>query len=393
MEQTQLIEKDSWKLLPQSNHSSDRPSNSNSSNKIDNNNNTKNGLSHFIAGGIGGIVGATLTAPLDVVRTRLQSSTFSISAIASNGKTAVLKPHNAYFKTISALRLIAAKEGIAGLYSGLGPNLFGIIPARSIQFAAYGQTKNILLEFNKNKDSPLIHLMSAAVSGVTTATLTSPIWMVKTRMQLDGAHAHKNSFDCFKKIVRNEGIKGLYKGISASYLGTVEICIHFVLYEKFKKIIRQQHDGGTGKIAGIVDYFGAAAMAKLIASIISYPHEVARTRMRQRPEPSSLPQKQLNYSQQQQQQQQQQSHASISSRSISSSPNPRSGAATAIPSAANASISISSKYSGLWKTFRIIWIEEGVYGLYGGICAHLMRTVPNAAVMFMAYELVLDYFD
>ncbi|OMJ09281.1 putative mitochondrial carrier [Smittium culicis] len=158
-------------------------------------------------------------------------------------------------------------------------------------------------------------------------------------------------------------------------------------------LIRQQNDRGSGKIAGIVDYFGAAAMAKLIASIISYPHEVARTRMRQRPEPSSLPlpqqQQHLNYSQQQQQQLQ--SHASISSRSISSSPSPRSGAATAIPSAANASF--NSKYSGLWKTFRIIWIEEGVYGLYGGICAHLMRTVPNAAVMFMAYEFVLDYFD
>ena len=33
--------------------------------------------------------------------------------------------------------------------------------------------------------------------------------------------------------------------------------------------------------------------------------------------------------------------------------------------------------------------EEGVSALYGGLTAHLLRVVPNTAVMFLGYELVV----
>lgn len=35
-----------------------------------------------------------------------------------------------------------------------------------------------------------------------------------------------------------------------------------------------------------------------------------------------------------------------------------------------------------------IFKEEGTRGLYGGMPAHLMRVVPNAAIMFLVVELV-----
>lgn len=35
--------------------------------------------------------------------------------------------------------------------------------------------------------------------------------------------------------------------------------------------------------------------------------------------------------------------------------------------------------------------EEGVAGLYGGMGAHLIRVVPNAALLFLVYELTLVY--
>ncbi|EUC39655.1 hypothetical protein COCMIDRAFT_41854 [Bipolaris oryzae ATCC 44560] len=39
-------------------------------------------------------------------------------------------------------------------------------------------------------------------------------------------------------MVAQEGIKGLYRGLSASYLGTVETALHLVVYEKLKAVIR-----------------------------------------------------------------------------------------------------------------------------------------------------------
>lgn len=58
----------------------------------------------------------------------------------------------------------------------------------------------------------------ASFAGAVGATTVYPIDLVKTRMQNQRSRAHleellyKNSFDCFKKVVRYEGVLGLYRG-------------------------------------------------------------------------------------------------------------------------------------------------------------------------------------
>jgi solute carrier family 25, member 33/36 len=47
------------------------------------------------------------------------------------------------------------------------------------------------------------------------------------------------------------------------------------------------------------------------------------------------------------------------------------------------------KYTGLIQAFRLIIKQEGLTGLYGGLIHHMMRVVPNAAIMFGTYEFVL----
>lgn len=49
------------------------------------------------------------------------------------------------------------------------------------------------------------------------------------------------------------------------------------------------------------------------------------------------------------------------------------------------------KYTGLWQTLRLVIAEEGSRRLYGGLSAHLMRVVPNAAVMYSIYEGILRW--
>jgi solute carrier family 25 protein 33/36 len=119
------------------------------------------------------------------------------------------------------------KEGIRALWKGLGPNLVGVIPARSIYFGVYGKVKHTLAE-KHHGEAPWIHMASAATAGAASATFTSPIWLIKTRMQLQsdavGANRlavrkYRNSLDCAKTVVKEEGIRGFYKGLSASYLG------------------------------------------------------------------------------------------------------------------------------------------------------------------------------
>jgi len=51
------------------------------------------------------------------------------------------------------------------------------------------------------------------------------------------------------------------------------------------------------------------------------------------------------------------------------------------------------KYTGLVQCFRLVWREERLAGLYGGLTPHLLRTVPSAAIMFGMYEVILRLFD
>lgn len=274
-------------------------------------------------------------------------------------------------------------EGVWSLWRGLGPNLVGVMPARAIYFSTYAGSKDYLknnLSINNGQDSPLIQLVSAALAGIATGSFTNPIWVVKTRMQLqtsrkltkpsaDGIPYYRNSMDCFMQICKNEGVKGLFRGLSASYLGIAEGAIQWMAYEQMKKWTRHPsldrsqsshaaNSAGTSEVDQIVETplaskivfntLGTAGLAKLLAAMITYPHEVLRTRLRQVSSQTQL--------------------------------DPRSGKMITVD---------VSKYGGLVSCVKTILKEEGALAFYGGMSAHLIRTVPNTAIMFCCYEAIV----
>jgi len=175
-------------------------------------------------------------------------------------------------------------ESPRALFKGLGPTLIGVIPARSINFFTYGNGKVVIANaFNDGRENSFVHLSAAALAGIVTGTATNPIWVVKTRMQLSASQlvegislAHRSgiggSWLCIQKIFREEGIKGFYKGLTASYLGVTEGTIQWVLYERLKKMTaNSERKGGSTELLGML---GSAGAAKCVASLVSYPHEV-----------------------------------------------------------------------------------------------------------------------
>lgn len=129
----------------------------------------------------------------------------------------------------------------------------------------------------------MVHLLAAATAGVATSTATNPIWLVKTRLQLDRSTAektrrqYKNAFDCMRQVVRQEGIKGLYRGLGASYLGVTESTLHRVLHEQMKIILKRGPDRNQtfwDRATDLGGRIGAAGSSKLLAVLVAYPHEV-----------------------------------------------------------------------------------------------------------------------
>lgn len=306
---------------------------------------------HFVAGGFGGMVGAIATCPLDVVKTRLQSDVYHQTYNqAPKSKNPLIKGAQHFAETCGVIGQIYRVEGPRALFRGLGPNLVGVIPARSINFFTYGATKDFVSKnFNNGSEATWIHLVSGINAGFVTSTATNPIWMIKTRLQLDktkGKH-YKNSWDCLRYILKTEGFRSLYKGLSASYLGGIESTIQWVLYEQMKLFLnrksfeRHGHNESNKTTADHIYEWcarsGAAGAAKFVASLITYPHEVVRTRLRQAPlEATGKP-----------------------------------------------------KYTGLVQCFRLVIKEEGFASMYGGLTPHLLRTVPNSIIMFGTWELVV----
>ncbi|ODV94568.1 hypothetical protein PACTADRAFT_50445 [Pachysolen tannophilus NRRL Y-2460] len=303
---------------------------------------------HFVAGGIGGMAGAIFTCPLDVVKTRLQSSVYRNAYKSTYTSSNIFLQATGHLKeTCSIIYNVYQIEGVRSLFKGLGPNLVGVIPARSINFFTYGLGKDFLVHnFFNGQENSLVHLLAAVNAGIVTSTATNPIWLVKTRLQLDKntSKEYKNSLDCIKKVLKQEGIAGLYKGLTASYLGSAESTLQWVLYEQMKRMIHQRslrHEASGNKRTNWDSFMewgarsGAAGAAKFIASIITYPHEVIRTRLRQ------APLKEGN----------------------------------------------KPKYTGLMQCFRLVVKEEGLASMYGGLTPHLMRTVPNSIIMFGTWEI------
>lgn len=169
------------------------------------------------------------------------------------------------------------------------PTLVGVIPARSINFFTYGNGKQIIAnQFNNGQENSYVHLCAAAIAGIVTGSATNPIWVVKTRLQLSASDrlptvassttpSSPGSFlggsvSTIRQIAREEGIRGFYKGLSASYLGVTESTIQWVLYERLKLLTAStQGAGGLQEWAGMLT---SAGTAKCVASLITYPHEV-----------------------------------------------------------------------------------------------------------------------
>ena len=184
-------------------------------------------------------------------------------------------------------------DGVTGFFRGLKPTLVGIIPARSVYFYAYEQSKRTLGKTLGPEGSVGNALLSGLSAGIASNTLTNPIWMVKTRMQLladssAGQRAYANYGDAISTIFKEEGVGGFYRGIFASYWGCAEGAIQFILYEQIKsRLLEKQNQSRAERGLPPTDklpkykYFWGAAVAKGVASIATYPHEVARTRLRE----------------------------------------------------------------------------------------------------------------
>lgn len=232
-----------------------------------------------------------MTSPLDVLRTRLQSDFYQTPSPSNPSLQTPALRQRSNPNTIQLINSIYRAEGWRTFFRGLGPSIAGVVPASAIKFYVYGNCKHLGAQLlGRPEDSPLVHAQAAICAGLATSTATNPIWLIKTRLQLDKIQTHtggsatrqyRNSIDCIAQILRSEGVRGFYRGMSASYIGSIETALHLVIYERLKSGLRTslKPTEGSGsplwdELSHWISTSGAASTAKLIAGLTTYPHEV-----------------------------------------------------------------------------------------------------------------------
>ncbi|KAG5521562.1 hypothetical protein RHGRI_033953 [Rhododendron griersonianum] len=328
------------------------------------------------AGAAAGAIAATIVCPLDVIKTRLQvhglpdvphSGQRGIVDACEGKYTTRVETHqesyfgvakkkndlaskNWYFCSIiiTSLRNIIQTEGVKGMYRGLTPTLVALLPnwAVSVLHSLWAPERPALytccqLTFGAN-------MIAASGAGAATAIATNPLWVVKTRLQVEvpkaeyiagkwdgtqgmrhGVVPYNGIFSALRRIAHEEGIRGLYSGLLPSLAGLSHVAIQFPLYEKMKSYYAKKDNTTPDKLRP-----GRLVIASSIAKVV-------RSRLQEQGQ------------------------------------------------ARNSEV----RYDGVIDCVKKVFEKEGIRGFYRGCATNLLRTTPSAVITFTSYEMIHRFLE
>jgi len=188
-------------------------------------------LTQVASGAFAGGITNTLVYPLIYVRTILG---------ADLGK---VKKYNGMSDAISQT---IKQNGVGALYNGIGPSTIGIVVYRGAQFGI----QDIVKTFNPyQKEVSVIGIFSkfmAAQFAVSVSGIVAyPFDTLQRRLQIEASkpfaeQKYNGMQDCFNKILKEEGPKGLFKGALANVLRGTGAAIVLVLYDEIMNFVERQ---------------------------------------------------------------------------------------------------------------------------------------------------------
>uniref|UniRef100_A0A1A8IA60 Solute carrier family 25 (Mitochondrial carrier, peroxisomal membrane protein), member 17 n=1 Tax=Nothobranchius kuhntae TaxID=321403 RepID=A0A1A8IA60_NOTKU len=282
-------------------------------------------LVHAVAGAVGSVTAMTVFFPLDTARLRLQ--------VDENRKAK---------STPAVLTDIIREEGLLAPYRGWFPVICSLCCSNFVYFYCFHCIKASWL---KGKPStPSTDLVIGIAAGIVNVLVTTPMWVVNTRLKLQGSKFHNADIrptnytgilDAFVQIIRQEGVGALWNGTFPSLLLVLNPAMQFMIYEGLKRQLRR----GTPRELSSLEVFVIGAIAKAVATAVTYPLQTIQSILRfgQFNKPAEK----------------------------------------------------SKLASSLWavKSLLVSRVRKyGMLGLFKGLEAKLLQTVLTAALMFLLYE-------
>ncbi|MEQ2303383.1 hypothetical protein AMECASPLE_016269 [Ameca splendens] len=217
----------------------------------------------FVAGSISGAVGIAVGHPLDTVKVRLQANCV----------------YKGIFDCVARTYL---NEGLHGFFKGMSFPVLTTGLANSIVFGSYSNALAYLSQSDCNfpshcKQASSVQVFAAGCfSGIVQVLVCAPIDLVKVRLQgQTTGERYRGPIHCVAIILREEGLRGLYRGGVALALRDVPCYgLYFLPYEVTRKALTE-----TGKAPGTFAILMAGGVAGVVTWACATPMDVVKARL------------------------------------------------------------------------------------------------------------------
>ncbi|XP_070372743.1 tricarboxylate transport protein, mitochondrial isoform X2 [Equus asinus] len=220
----------------------------------------------ILAGGLAGGIEICITFPTEYVKTQLQLDERS---------------HPPRYRGIGdCVRQTVRSHGVLGLYRGLSSLLYGSIPKAAVRFGTFEFLSNHMRDAQGRLDSTRGLLCGLGAGVAEAVVVVCPMETIKVKFihdQTSSNPKYRGFFHGVREIVREQGLKGTYQGLTATVLkqGSNQ-AIRFFVMTSLRNWYRGDNPnrpmnplitGVFGAIAGAASVFG------------NTPLDVIKTRM------------------------------------------------------------------------------------------------------------------
>lgn len=228
-------------------------------------------VENFGLSGIAAVVSKTAAAPIERVKLLIQNQDEML-------KTGRLK--TPYTGVIDCTKKVLATEGVGPFWRGNLANCLRYFPTQALNFAFKGKIKSF---FKSQKGEPFAtrlakNCAAGGLAGAMSLCVVYSLDFARTRLAADnkaadGSRQFSGLADVYRQILKQEGVRGLYRGFAISCVGIVIYRgFYFGLYDSFEPVIKRYGDN-------LVYKFALGYAVTVSAGLLSYPIDTIRRRM------------------------------------------------------------------------------------------------------------------
>ncbi|KAK0161166.1 hypothetical protein PV327_009668 [Microctonus hyperodae] len=277
-------------------------------------------IKYFLSGGVGGVFTVVIGHPLDTIKVRLQTTAVGPNALPI------------YNGTWDCAKKTVSKEGVRGLFKGMGAPLTGVAPIFAISFLGFGVGKQLQQSNENEKLSAGQLFLAGGFSGICTTIVMAPGERIKCLLQIQHAQEttkYNGPVDCIKQLYKQGGLRSIYKGTVATLARDIPASgMYFMTYEMLQRLLAEENK----KLSLLTTIF-AGGCAGIANWIVGMPPDVVKSRLQTAPE---------------------------------------------------------GTYRGIKDVFTKLIAQEGVRGFYKGFVPVMLRAFPANAACFLGFELTLN---